>query len=346
MGSNFDNFIGGLAFGLLGVNPFTRGFGCCCSGFGFGGVGNTVDFGTFANPFPTIFPPTANNGSSVMPMLTDFANPGFPMLDFKGPCQTIWDTFTNPDSDYNKKMREYYKQINEQQNTSNYSSNNQFQLTQFPFSPFFLPTSLPMNPFMGGYFGDTFVASKTNKDDTAVVEVKAKQDNSSIETYISKYSNDKYFNKMLSFIFEHEAGYVNHKNDRGGATNMGITQKTYDAYRKGKGLSKNDVKSITKDEAAEIYHNIYVECGADKIKNPKLAMCVLDWAVHSGAKNENLVRALKECNGDVNKFIKMRSDFLHRLIEKDPNQEDFRDGWDNRIRDLTAYVGNLPSNSA
>lgn len=337
MSNFFSNFINGFAFGMLANNPF---FGGCC-GFGFGmyPMFGRVDFGGFANPFPSVFGNMGYSSMTAQIPPSTFANAGFPAVDFRGVCQTIWDTYADPDSDYNKQMREAYKQMEEQAKKRTDSSGKRQYIPQieFPFSSFYMPSSVSMNPWVTGYMGDYFVTKRTD-------EKKAdNKDNENTKSYVSKYSNDKYFSKMLDFVFEHEGGYVNHPNDRGGSTNMGVTQTTYDGYRTQKGLSKRNVKQLSKEEATEIYHNIYKESGADKISNPRLAMCVFDWANHSGAKNEALQRALKECNGDVNKFIKKRSDFLHKLIEKDPTQEVFRKGWDNRIRDLNTYVTKLPS---
>lgn len=45
------------------------------------------------------------------------------------------------------------------------------------------------------------------------------------------------FEKALEFLFPSEGGYVNNKKDRGGPTNMGITQTTLNSYRKRKGVS-------------------------------------------------------------------------------------------------------------
>lgn len=45
------------------------------------------------------------------------------------------------------------------------------------------------------------------------------------------YMNDEIFKKLMSFIFKSEGGYVNHPNDRGGPTNMGVTQATFNDYR-------------------------------------------------------------------------------------------------------------------
>ena len=152
---------------------------------------------------------------------------------------------------------------------------------------------------------------------------------------------------MMDFVFEHEGGYVNHPNDKGGATNKGVTQKTYDGYRDKKGLPRQSVKNLTKEEAIEIYKGFFKEIGADKVDDPKFAMCMFDWANHSGPYNESLKRAIKECNGDVDKFIEMRKTFLNNIIANDPSQEVFRKGWNNRINDLSAFVSNkLPSEYA
>jgi len=42
------------------------------------------------------------------------------------------------------------------------------------------------------------------------------------------------FEKALKYLFPVEGGYSNNKHDRGGKTNMGITQNTYNYYLKNK----------------------------------------------------------------------------------------------------------------
>lgn len=331
MSSFFDNFMSGFAFGMLANNPLFGGFGCCGFGYGY----NTVDFGGFANPFPSVFDNIGYSSmNSVQPMPTTFANSAFPAVDFTEAYQTIWDTTMNPDSEYNKSMREYYKQIEKQrQESQSYTYQTNTSQFQFPFSSFYMPTQI----FPGFYTGT--ITSSTKKP----------SDSSSTKTDTKLYGNgsDKYFSKMLAFVLEHEGGYVNHPHDKGGATNKGVTQTTYNSYRKRKGLATRSVKDITSEEAREIYYNNYKESGADKISDPRLAMCVFDWANHSGAGNKVLQKSLKECNGDVDKFIDMRADFLHDLIAKDKTQEDFRKGWDNRIKDLRTFVhSSLPVNYA
>jgi len=64
------------------------------------------------------------------------------------------------------------------------------------------------------------------------------------------------FMKCVEIIFKHEGGYVDHPNDPGGATNMGITHKTLAGWR-GEPVTKEDVRNLTKDEAGEIYRANY-----------------------------------------------------------------------------------------
>lgn len=84
------------------------------------------------------------------------------------------------------------------------------------------------------------------------------------------------FEKAIGFLFPAEGGYVNHQSDKGGPTNMGITQKTFDNYRQQKGLPTENVKNITREEAKKIYYEEYwLTAGADNIADPNLAVAVL-----------------------------------------------------------------------
>jgi lysozyme family protein len=62
-------------------------------------------------------------------------------------------------------------------------------------------------------------------------------------------------NYNLSFraVLKFEGGFSNDAHDPGGATNLGIIQREYNAYRDKKGLDQQSVRLITQDEANEIY---------------------------------------------------------------------------------------------
>lgn len=64
------------------------------------------------------------------------------------------------------------------------------------------------------------------------------------------------FEAVMDNVFLFEGGYVDHPRDPGGATNMGITIGTLRAHR-GRPVSKQDVRELTKAEAREIYRKRY-----------------------------------------------------------------------------------------
>lgn len=89
------------------------------------------------------------------------------------------------------------------------------------------------------------------------------------------------FNTIMLHIFEVEGGYVDHPRDPGGATNMGITLGTLSRWR-GRRVSKEEVKNLTKMEAKNIYFNYYWE-EVDCDEWPSgLDLLMMDACVNSG----------------------------------------------------------------
>jgi lysozyme family protein len=85
----------------------------------------------------------------------------------------------------------------------------------------------------------------------------------------------------LGVTLQEEGGYVDHPLDPGGATNRGVTARTYDAYRIGKGLSPQDVRLIAEDELQEIFYT-YWEAIRGETLPPSLAVVALDAAINHG----------------------------------------------------------------
>lgn len=87
---------------------------------------------------------------------------------------------------------------------------------------------------------------------------------------------------LLRRILRHEGGFSNHPKDPGGATNFGITQRTYDAWRMEQGNRVLPVSRIQDHEVESIYEERYW----DAIKGPSLPVgldyAMLDFAVNSG----------------------------------------------------------------
>lgn len=96
------------------------------------------------------------------------------------------------------------------------------------------------------------------------------------------------YKPSLSLVLCHEGGYVNHPKDPGGATNQGVTQAVYDAYRKLKGLPLQSVKLISSAEVAEIYQKQYWR----QVKGDDLP-AGLDYAVFDFGVNSGVSRAIR-----------------------------------------------------
>lgn len=80
----------------------------------------------------------------------------------------------------------------------------------------------------------------------------------------------------------YEGGYVNHPKDPGGATNHGVTQRVYDAYRRRAGKAIQSVKAISQAEVADIYRRQYWDAVKGEIMPQGLDFVLFDGAINSG----------------------------------------------------------------
>lgn len=136
------------------------------------------------------------------------------------------------------------------------------------------------------------------------------------------------FERALAFVLAHEGAYAAHPSDPGGATNRGITQATYDAWRDQHGQARRSVAKCTMEETRAIYHARYWLATAGDQRAPALALCTFDAAVHSGVP-----RALKwaaGAGGDPAALNAARLRFLTTLS----TWPVFGRGWARRIADL------------
>ena len=103
----------------------------------------------------------------------------------------------------------------------------------------------------------------------------------------------------LELVLKHEGGFVDHPEDPGGATNKGITHKTYSEFL-GRPLEDVDeLKNIPDEHVQKIYKEGYWDkIMADELPGG-LDFATFDWAVNSGpsraAKNlQSLVSATED----------------------------------------------------
>lgn len=148
--------------------------------------------------------------------------------------------------------------------------------------------------------------------------------------------NNINFQKAIKLLFELEGGYSNNKYDKGGETNYGITQKTYNAYLKKQNFQNKTVKDITKKEATKIYYEEYwLLSGAYKINDFKLAYLLFDSSVNHGVRTAKKLYQNSQANFD--KFINLRREKYLLIVKNNPSQKIFLKGWLNRL----SYIESL-----
>lgn len=150
------------------------------------------------------------------------------------------------------------------------------------------------------------------------------------------------YEKIMDFIYVEEGGFVNNPNDKGGATNKGITIKTLSAHF-GRAATVNDVKNLSTFTANEIYRKEYW----NKIVGDQLPSgvdyTVMDMAVHSGvSRSAKFLQRIVGVNQDgligaktiqaVNNFIKAYSAKI--LIERFNTD---RQKWLETLRDFKHF---------
>ncbi len=145
------------------------------------------------------------------------------------------------------------------------------------------------------------------------------------------------FNLALKYIFSVEGGYSNHKLDNGGKTNFGITQRTYDLYRKKNGLELKNVINITKDEAEKIYYtDFWCLSGANKAPDNIIAIILFDTAVNHGVGAAK--QMYKKAGNNPKYFLDLRREKYKNIVKNNPKQKVFYKGWLNRLSRLENFI--------
>jgi lysozyme family protein len=149
----------------------------------------------------------------------------------------------------------------------------------------------------------------------------------------------------MNFVFGAEGGYVNDPVDIGGPTNLGVTQGTYDDYRKQQGLPIQNVSLITRPEAVNLYKTVFWDgCGCGELPE-KVALIHFDAAINhgKGLAPSFLADAQSLSDGSemgvARKYLELREQFYYQIVKNNPGQSKFLQGWLNRIQNLRSKVG-------
>lgn len=161
------------------------------------------------------------------------------------------------------------------------------------------------------------------------------------------------FARCLDEVLRHEGGKVHHPEDPGGRTAYGVTQATYDAWRKKHNRPTQDVFNIARSEIEAIYRVEYW----DKVRGDDLPegldLAVFDYAVNSGvgraAKHlQSIVgvtqdgaigpKTIQAAKAYVaNALCARRMTFLQGLS----TWATFKNGWTARVKDVKKKVMEL-----
>ncbi len=140
------------------------------------------------------------------------------------------------------------------------------------------------------------------------------------------------FDYAVDIVLRAEGGLSNHKNDRGGLTKYGISQKAHPDI---------DVANLTERQAVQIYKERYWDKihGIENMSRAQ-ALVAFDSAVNHGVGYANgLVKASK---GDVATMIDRRETYYGQIVAKDQSQDVFYKGWMNRINKLAKEMTTNP----
>lgn len=133
------------------------------------------------------------------------------------------------------------------------------------------------------------------------------------------------FDEALRMVLAAEGGYSNNPADRGGATNLGISSRAHPGV---------DVRSLTPEKAAHIYKTQYWDAiGADRLPR-ETALVAFDAAVNHGPQVARSL--LQRTGGDPQAMIQARRQLYGDIVHRDPSQQVFAQGWENRLKTLSS----------
>jgi len=174
--------------------------------------------------------------------------------------------------------------------------------------------------------------------------------------------SSKNFDWALQAVLHHEGGFVDHKDDPGGATKNGISLRFLrsigEDIDKDGDIDVDDIRALDDDDVAGLYEkHFWKSAKCDKIKSQLVATKVFDMAVNMGSKQawkltqraantlgENLTvdgKAGPKTLASVNSLLdrdfmlltnvrREQDKFYAALIAKKPSLQTFSLGWRRR----------------
>lgn len=176
-----------------------------------------------------------------------------------------------------------------------------------------------------------------------------------------RMEQERYYEHALEFTLrpDIEGGYSDREADRGGPTNRGVTQETFDVYKKSMGLATRDVRTIRDDEVYSLYRDEYWLKAKCYLLPKALAICHFDSAVNHGPgravmflqevlnlvedgivgpKTRDAINKNAWRERVVHKYLTIRANFYYEIIRNDKTQEENKNGWFDRLEKLKQYI--------
>lgn len=179
------------------------------------------------------------------------------------------------------------------------------------------------------------------------------------------YINTTKFNSIIDKNLEHEGGYVNNKNDRGGETKYGITAPFMEDFKYALlGGKAVPIKELTVDDAKKMYKALWDRYNLGYVRDKNVAYVIFDYMIntfyHTAAKRiqeilntrgaalkvdghlgEKSLNAIHNSDYEwlIDEVLKNRHHHYREQVKDDYTQHEFYAGWMNRLNKIAEAVG-------
>ena len=157
------------------------------------------------------------------------------------------------------------------------------------------------------------------------------------------------FEAALKALLKHEGGFVNHPQDPGGMTNLGVTKRVWQDYVK-REVDESEMRSLTPEAVAPLYRGMYWDAVRADSLPAGVDLVAFDCAVNAGPRQAakflqraagvkddgaigpatlEAVRA-RDSKEMIESFSEQRLNFLKAL----PTFSTFGKGWTRRVEEV------------
>jgi lysozyme family protein len=172
------------------------------------------------------------------------------------------------------------------------------------------------------------------------------------------------FELCLKKMLAHEGGYVNHPQDPGGMTNLGVTKRVWEEWV-GHDVDEKQMRALTPETVAPLYKRKYWDAVRADDLVAGVDYCVFDVAVNSGPGRAikflqssvgvtadggfgpATLAAVKNAEADPKRLIELYSAKRLEFLQSLKTFETFGKGWSRRVAEVKqAALEMVPQDTA